>query len=773
MNKFLLLFIFPCWISVSHAQSFAINTDGSAAHNSALLDVKSTAKGMLVPRMTKAQRDAIAAPANGLMVYVNAPDTTGFSFYDGTAWKWMEEKGNGWMLSGNIGTNPLTHYIGTNDTSDLSFRVNGFERMRLTNKSALGIQLNDPKYTVDIATDGSAFTQCDSWGFNGLRVRRAATAGLDCNQGFVFGHSYAFNEDNNLYIWNYGQVSGPSKNIVLGFNQRNGLPLTEAFRITDNRHAGIDEPDPKYNLDIYTGGTGFNTCNDRLGLRINTPLTGGRDCSKGLFLGYNIDGSGTSKKVSLWNFTPNAVSTDQYIRFGFGPDFTDLPFPGFGEAMRILPPGQGVSIGTRNTPLAMLHISNNTGGGAPMGLMVTSPNLAALQNGFFVGLGGPQIITGNEAKIWNYQNSDITFGTNDIARLTIKANGNLFFGAEFSGTPTDKAFFFVDTVQMNKDLRVFGHAKTAKIITDDIQIIGGPTSAGKVLTSDAAGNGSWADLPGFNNHWTANGDHIYNNNIAYVGIGNPNPVSPLSFPSVTGDKISLWGNTIFNSYGLGIQSSLLQIYAATAADDIAFGYGGSASFTEQMRIKGNGNVGIGVDPLYRLDVGARMRIRSAGDGNQNNSAGIWLNNATNSATSPAFIGMKLDNEVGIYGQTGTPNWRFYINTTTGDGWMQGTLTQASDIRLKKNIQPLNNALSKIAQLNGYTYNWKDNNNTDEQIGLLAQEIQKVYPQLVKEGNNGTLSVNYSGMIPVLLQAIKEQQQQIDELKRLVQQRPNK
>ena len=130
--------------------------------------------------------------------------------------------------------------------------------------------------------------------------------------------------------------------------------------------------------------------------------------------------------------------------------------------------------------------------------------------------------------------------------------------------------------------------------------------------------------------------------------------------------------------------------------------------------------------------------------------------------------MRSDTEVGFYGQTGAPNWRFFVNTTDGTAWLQGSLTQNSDARLKKNIRPLSNTLFSLRQLNGYTYNWKDESNPDEQIGLLAQELQKVYPQLVKE-HDGKLSVNYSGMVPVLLQAIKEQQAEIDELKKLVQQ----
>jgi hypothetical protein len=89
-----------------------------------------------------------------------------------------------------------------------------------------------------------------------------------------------------------------------------------------------------------------------------------------------------------------------------------------------------------------------------------------------------------------------------------------------------------------------------------------------------------------------------------VGIGTSAPGFLLSFAPVLGDKISLWSNSS-NSYGFGIQSSLLQIHTAVAGDDIAFGYGSSASLTENMRIKGNGNVGIGTaNPAAKLHVSA-------------------------------------------------------------------------------------------------------------------------------------------------------------------------
>ena len=115
----------------------------------------------------------------------------------------------------------------------------------------------------------------------------------------------------------------------------------------------------------------------------------------------------------------------------------------------------------------------------------------------------------------------------------------------------------------------------------------------------------------------------------------------------------------------------------------------------------------------------------------------------------------------------------------GNGYFPGVVvatsfTQNSDKRLKENIKPLENALSNIQRVNGYTYNWKDKSKgTTQQIGFIAQELEEIFPQLVTTDNKGMKSVAYANMVTVLLEAIKEQQKEIDELKVIVKEKMNK
>jgi hypothetical protein len=90
-------------------------------------------------------------------------------------------------------------------------------------------------------------------------------------------------------------------------------------------------------------------------------------------------------------------------------------------------------------------------------------------------------------------------------------------------------------------------------------------------------------------------------------------------------------------------------------------------------------------------------------------------------------------------------------------------TSLSDVTQKTNIQPIENSIELTKQLQGVRFNWIDNNKPS--LGLIAQEVEKVLPELVEVGDDDLKRVNYSNMIGLLIEAIKEQQVRIEELER--------
>ncbi len=113
-------------ISFNLQAQVAINSSDTPPDNSAMLDVSSTSKGLLIPRMTQAQRNAISNPATGLMVY-QTDATAAYYYNSGTPSSPVWTKvgtGTGWSIYGNAGTTAGTNFIGTTDTIPLIFKVN-------------------------------------------------------------------------------------------------------------------------------------------------------------------------------------------------------------------------------------------------------------------------------------------------------------------------------------------------------------------------------------------------------------------------------------------------------------------------------------------------------------------------------------------------------------------------------------------------------------------------------------------------------------------------
>ena len=126
--------------------------------------------------------------------------------------------------------------------------------------------------------------------------------------------------------------------------------------------------------------------------------------------------------------------------------------------------------------------------------------------------------------------------------------------------------------------------------------------------------------------------------------------------------------------------------------------------------------------------------------------------------------------VSVHGYDETENIKF---RTDGNIEYSGTITDTSDIRLKKNIKPLNKPLEKILKLEGKSFNWKNKDDDNTIHGLIAQEVLEVIPEIVREmpknpeEKDPMLGITYIDLIPFLIESIKDQQNQIDELKKQI------
>ena len=193
------------------------------------------------------------------------------------------------------------------------------------------------------------------------------------------------------------------------------------------------------------------------------------------------------------------------------------------------------------------------------------------------------------------------------------------------------------------------------------------------------------------------------------------------------------------------------------------------------------NTAIGYKALYKTigsnntAIGAETQTSITNAMNQTvigyNATGQADNSVTLGNSEVTAVYMGDDSEATIYaaGLRTASNAILTLSdddaTFSDDVTVNGDLTVASDARLKANIVSLGATLAKLLLIDGKTYTLKKNGK--QKIGLLAQDIQKVFPELVHKNDNEMLAVNYQGLVPVLINALKEQDVKISRLERLV------
>ncbi|WP_294307133.1 tail fiber domain-containing protein [uncultured Chryseobacterium sp.] len=372
----------------------------------------------------------------------------------------------------------------------------------------------------------------------------------------------------------------------------------------------------------------------------------------------------------------------------------------------------------------------------------------------------------------NIVNSDIGFnaGTGNVGKIAVYPGDGSHAGniSIIKGDGSTRLGYIGDN---NSDIGYVSispskHAFSGGIVNSDIGFNAGSGSVGKisVFPGDNAHSGNVTFIKGDGS-----------TSLGYIGYDNTN----LNYVALNGALHSFTGNAI---------TSEKTIYAGTGAiGKVALVPGTSTTAGYVGIIKGDGSTRIGFigydnnniqynaegGALHNFIGGAVVTQNSLYTGSgavgkvalvpgTNTTAGYMGIIKGDGSTRVGFIGYDSTNmsytaELGIH----------VFNTTIQTPRVQGP----SDRRFKKDITPIYNATEKLNQLNGYTYTWKDKKEfpgqtlgTGKDMGVIAQEVEKVFPDAVMTNKEGYKSVNYNALIPVLIESLKEAHREIKELK---------
>jgi hypothetical protein len=276
----------------------------------------------------------------------------------------------------------------------------------------------------------------------------------------------------------------------------------------------------------------------------------------------------------------------------------------------------------------------------------------------------------------------------------------------------------------------------------------------------------------------ANGNVTINGTTNLFQLVNPSGVGS-TYMSFTANGTNYGFIGLDNSAGNGLFASGVA-YGFDIGTPSATPFAFFTSNAERMRITPAGNVGIGTtNPAGQLSIYSTTTLRNSClqiiskqpgirfDGTQTGGGGklwnIWEGMSDEGGNAGALLTYNETNNLFIF--------NLYPN---GNATLAGALTQNSDIILKKNIEPVENGLSIISTIHPVLYHFKTQSDSEyKHYGMIAQDVQKVLPNLVGESND-VLTLNYIEFIPILISAVKEQnkiiqsqQAQIDSLLTLI------
>ncbi|NTW31702.1 MAG: tail fiber domain-containing protein [Bacteroidetes bacterium] len=730
----------------SHSQNggAAINSTGAAADNSAMLDISSTNQGIRIPRvklLSTTDLTTIQNPVNSLLVYDSLPagDITvaGYYYWDTTAtpdhWTKLATGAN-WQLTGNAGTTAETNFIGTTDNKDFVFKTNNTEWARITSGGNVGIGATSPTYKLSIFNPVgvqamfSGYSVVGSYGSGGSGSIRFGDndnwcGRLDYNSGgetaFIFDNTYN------------------SDAAITQFRMKTSGTPVNALSILGNGNIGIGTTNPGVKLDVIgstSGSLRLSDCTTDATLKLGR-IVGRQYTNTDVdFLAFDIRGLSNSNEINYGGGSGILNAATSHI-FYTAANKTTLN----GTARMIIDNNGNIGIGT-TSPNDKLEVNGNV-------------NIGSYTNANPIGYGGNTLLVAGSGGTGAVQAGATTADADGVAYGDINI-------LNLGTTSTEKRLVLIRGLSSGATANNRG-GKLAVYVKNDNST--GFTEALDISNTGNIGIGTtspdkkleiWAGSGKMNTLYFSE----INDGSDYPDVGRILPV--LIDATVGGEDSRLDFQTAYNSV-LGTRVSI---------DNVGNVGIGTTSPAQKLDIAGTikltGNIIKTTDWLYLSGLNGNVFVQGTGTNQGIRTDGTSQSIQAYSAPLGAESTLALNPNGGNVG-VGTASPGSYKLNVAGTLYTSGGCTGCSDQRWKKDITEIESPLQTIALLRGVQFNWRTNEYPDmffsesKDVGLIAQEAEKVMPELVYEFD-GYKYVKYDRLTPLLVEGMKEQQKMIDE-----------
>ena len=636
--------------------------------------------------------------------------------------------------------------VGTESNNDLAVVTNNTTRMLVTAAGNVGIGTTAPLTKLSVHKTTAFSTSSNQTGEDNIFLTSATAAGSG-----VFGASIGFSRngfhDRRAAAIASVQGTADEDQIGLAFFTHPTIggadAIAEAMRISYDGNVGIGTTAPDSPLEIYRSqartsmtGTAFGT------LHIDGGETSGYISSITLAQYANVPISiigtktDTSAGTTMFFGTSNSyvsgvTNTAMVIRYdgnvGIGTTNPDAKLHVAGNIR--------LGIGGSNDKLDILHGAGSGDYGA-IRFYAAGTEINTIHS-FPAAWQGGTIYTAS-ANALNFSLNS-TFGVWYQPDVVFPSGGSAYFRNNVGiGTTAPSTVLHLSSASPELSFTATGLNRTS--------FVGMPDGANFYIKNTTAGNLYISD---YNSVYIAYGANSQN-----VGIGTTGPTEKLH---VDGSTLITYNNSFQSTNSVGNKAILARVsptsgivnYAeyATATNLNGFVIG-----SDDARVKGN----IATDSLeFITNTSTRMTVLSSGN--------VGINTTVPGST------LHVVGDVLI--QTGALGVGVNPNATDGriDASNDIVAFSTSDRRLKENIIPIANALEKVKSLTGVEFDWKEetkkaHGHSGRDTGVIAQEVQAIMPTAVRTNNTGYLAVRYEKLIGLLIEGMKEQQAQIDELK---------